>query len=190
MSLAGGKRTRWNQIAVSVSHPKMESGVSPKDLLLMIVERWSKAWREVVASTIAAILAWIIAQQIFGHIHPIFASVIAIVCLAPGIPSHSKQAWSLVLGVATGILVGEIALVLPNPVLRMCFGLFVSMMAASSFGLGPILPIQAGVSALLVLTLGPETAGYVRMTDVVIGTVVGLICGKFLPVSTKSPPVN
>jgi uncharacterized membrane protein YgaE (UPF0421/DUF939 family) len=164
--------------------------MAPKDLLLIIVERWSKVWREVVASTIAAILAWIIARQIFGHTHPIFASVIAIVCLAPGIPNHSKQAWSLVLGVATGILVGEIALMLPNPVLRMGFGLFVSMMAASSFGLGPILPIQAGVSALLVLTLGPETAGYVRMTDVVIGTVIGLICGKFLPVRTKSPPVT
>jgi uncharacterized membrane protein YgaE (UPF0421/DUF939 family) len=158
--------------------------VAPKDILLIILERWSKVWREVVASTIAAILTWIIAQQIFGHTHPIFASVIAIVCLAPGIPNYSKQAWSLVLGVATGILVSEIALVLPNPVLRMGFGLFVSMMAASSFGLGSILPIQAGVSALLVLTLGPETAGYVRMTDIAIGTVIGLICGKLLPVAT------
>ena len=86
--------------------------MAPKDLLLIMVERWSKVWREVVASTIAAILAWIIAQQIFGHTHPIFASVIAIVCLAPDIPNYSKQAWSVVLGVATGILVGEIALMM------------------------------------------------------------------------------
>jgi uncharacterized membrane protein YgaE (UPF0421/DUF939 family) len=41
-------------------------------------------------------------------------------------------------------------------------------------------PIQAGVSLFLVLTLGAETAGYVRMVDVVIGAVVGLTCGRLL----------
>src|SRR3954454_17206931 len=73
-----------------------------------------------------------------------------------------------------------LALLLPHPVLRMLFGLFVSMMAASSFGLGPVVPIQAGVSVLLVLTLGPETAGYIRMIDVLIGAAVGAVCGRFL----------
>jgi hypothetical protein len=60
---------------------------------------------------------------------------------------------------ALGIAVSQLALLLPHqPVLRMVLGLFVAMMAASSFGLGPVVPIQAGVSVLLVLTLGPETA--------------------------------
>jgi uncharacterized membrane protein YgaE (UPF0421/DUF939 family) len=54
------------------------------------------------------------------------------------------------------------------------------MVAASSFGLGPVVPIQAGVSVLLVLTLGPETAGYIRMIDVLIGAAVGAVCGRFL----------
>jgi uncharacterized membrane protein YgaE (UPF0421/DUF939 family) len=62
----------------------------------------------------------------------------------------------------------------------MVFGLFVSMMAASSFGLGRVVPIQAGVSVLLVLTLGPETAGYTRMIDVLIGDAVSAVFGRFL----------
>jgi uncharacterized membrane protein YgaE (UPF0421/DUF939 family) len=66
------------------------------------------------------------------------------------------------------------------------FGLFVSMTAASSFGLGPVVPIQAGVSVLLVLTLGPETAGYTRMLDVLIGAAVGSLCGRCLS-ALKSP---
>src|SRR3954452_15613987 len=136
-----------------------------KKLALTLYGRWLDAWREVAAGTLAALLAWVIAQNVFGHPNPMFAAVIALVCLAPGIPSYRKQAWGLVLGVATGIAVSELALLLPHPVLRMVFGLFVSMMAASSFGLGPVVPIQAAVSVLLVLTLGPETAGYVRMVE-------------------------
>jgi len=146
----------------------------------VLLDRWRNAWREVAAATIAALLAWVVAQKIFGHPHPLFAAIIAIVALGPGIASHRKQAWGLVLGVALGILVGELALFIPNPIAAMVIGVFVSMMLASSFGIGPVVPIQAGVSLLLVLTLGPETAGYVRMVDVVIGAVVGLVCGWIL----------
>ncbi|PSJ56202.1 hypothetical protein C7I85_24765 [Mesorhizobium soli] len=70
---------------------------------------------------------------------------------------------------ATGILVGEIIQFIPNPIAAMGSGVFISMLIASSFGLGPVVPIQAGVSVLLVLTLGAETAGYTRMVDVTIG---------------------
>jgi len=82
--------------------------------------------------------------------------------------------------VATGILVGEIVLFISSPLIAMGIGVFVSMMIASSFGVGPVVPIQAGVSVLLVLTLGPETAGYVRMVDVMVGAIVGLLCGRLL----------
>jgi uncharacterized membrane protein YgaE (UPF0421/DUF939 family) len=146
----------------------------------ILYDRWRSSWREVATATIAGLLAWVVAQRIFGHPHPIFAAVIAIVALGPGIASHRQQAWGLVLGVATGILVGEIVLFIPNPVAAMGIGVFVSMMIASSFGIGPVVPIQAGVSLLLVLTLGPETAGSVRMVDVVVGAVIGLLCGRIL----------
>ena len=146
----------------------------------ILFDRWRSSWREVVAATIAALLAWMVAQDLFGHPHPLFAAVIAIVSLGPGITSHRKQAWGLVLGVATGIVIGEIVLFIPNPVVAMGIGVLISMMIACSFGMGPVVPIQAGVSLLLVLTLGVETAGYVRMVDVVIGTVIGLVCGRLL----------
>lgn len=148
------------------------------DFALALWGRWRSAWREVAAATVAGLVAWVIAQKLFGHPHPIFASIIAIVALGPGIASHRKQAWGLVLGVAIGILVGEGALFIPYPVLAMIVGVFVSMMVASSFAIGPVVPIQAGVSVLLVLTLGTEAAGYIRMIDVVIGAVVGLACNR------------
>ncbi|MBV6306317.1 FUSC family protein [Candidimonas humi] len=150
------------------------------NLGLTIWDRWRSAWREIAAATVAAMLAWVVAQKLFDHTHPIFAAVIAIVALGPGIPSHRRQAWGLVLGVALGILVGEVARFIPEPAVATGVGVFVSMMIATSFGMGPVVPIQAGVSLLLVLTLGTQTAGYVRMIDVVIGAVIGLICGRLL----------
>jgi len=147
---------------------------------LTIWNRWRDAWREIAAATIAAIVAWVVARNVFGHPHPIFAAVIAIVALGPGIPSHRRQALGLVLGVAVGILVGEVVRFIPEPAVATGVGVFVSMMIAASFGMGPVVPIQAGVSLLLVLTLGTQTAGYVRMIDVVIGAVIGLICGRLL----------
>lgn len=146
----------------------------------ILYDRWRSAWRETAAATVSAFLAWIIAQRVFGHPHPIFAAIIAIVVLGPGITSHRRQAWGLVIGVTTGVLVGEIVLFIPSPILAMGVGVFVSMMVAASFGIGPVVPIQAGVSVLLVLTLGMETAGYIRLIDVLIGAVAGLVCGRIL----------
>ena len=114
--------------------------------------------------------------------------MIAIVCLASGVVDHRRQAWTVVLGVATGIVVGEVVRRCGGEVLlQLAIGLFISMMAASSFGLGPVVPIQAGVSTLLVLSLGADTAGFVRMIDVLIGAAVGLLFNRLLLIWPRPP---
>ncbi len=70
-------------------------------LIQRISFRWSSAWRDALASAIAAALAWVLAKYLFGHVHPVFAAISAVVCLAPGLPSHGKQAIGLMVGVAT-----------------------------------------------------------------------------------------
>ncbi len=44
----------------------------------------------------------------------------------------------------------------------------------------PVVPIQSGVSAVLVLALGSDSAGVVRMLDVAAGTAVGVIFSQVL----------
>lgn len=111
-----------------------------------------------------------------------FAAITAIVCLAPGLPSHRQQALGVLLGVGTGIIIGELALegtegsLLP----RMSIATFFAIIIATSFGFPPVVPIQAGVSAALVLALGPSTAGQVRMLDVAIGAGIGLLFSQVL----------
>ncbi len=152
------------------------------DLGTLLFGRLRAALPDAAAATVAAALAWLLAKALFGHPYPVFAAVTAIICLAPGLPNHGRQAVGLVLGVATGILVGEVAQLVPDvlPTLRLSLATFVAIMVASTYGLQALVPIQAGVSALLVLALGADSAGLVRMLDVVCGTAVGLLFSQVL----------
>lgn len=154
----------------------------------VIANRFSLAWRDAAISAIAAGIAWIVAVWLLGHPHPVFAAVSAIVCLSPGLPSHGRQAMGLMLGVATGIIVGELALQLPPgllvpeglSLLRLSLATFFSMLVAAAFSMAPVVPIQAGVSAVLVLALGPQSAGLTRMEDVAVGVLIGLTLSQVL----------
>ena len=144
--------------------------------------RLGAALPDALAATVAAALAWLVARLLFGHPHPVFAAVAAIVSLAPGLPNHGRQAVGLILGVATGVLVGEAAFLLPDdlPALRLSLASFAAIMIASSYGLQAVVAIQAGVSALLVMAMGPESAGLTRLLDVLAGTGVGLLFSQVL----------
>ena len=154
-----------------------------------LISRFSQAWRDAAASAVAAGIAWVSAVWLFGHPHPVFAAVTAIVCLSPGLPSHGRQAVGLMLGVATGIVVGEISLLLlpegflvPEglSLLRLTIATFFSILIAAAFGQAAVVAIQSGVSAVLVLALGPHSAGLVRLEDVGVGVVVGLVFSQVL----------
>ena len=41
------------------------------------------ALRDAIAAALASMLAWVIAQQLWGHPKPAFAVVTAVICLAP-----------------------------------------------------------------------------------------------------------
>ncbi len=151
-------------------------------LLRRVAGRLRTALPDAAAATAAAALAWLLARALLGHPQPVFASVAAIICLAPGLPNHGRQAVGLTLGVATGIAIGQAALLVPElaPAARLSVATFVAIMIASTYGLLPVVAIQAGVSALLVLALGADSAGWVRMLDVVCGAAVGLLFSQVL----------
>src|SRR5690349_13779709 len=97
---------------------------------LRVIERWRGTWRDVLAASIAAGIAWMLAHRLFGHPAPIFAAISAIICLAPGLPSHAGQAIGLLIGVATGIVIGELALFLPAdpPLVRLTLASLAAML--------------------------------------------------------------
>lgn len=145
-------------------------------------DRCRAALFDAAAAGVAAAVAWVIAVWAFGHQQPVFAAASAIICLAPGLPNHGRQAVGLLAGVATGIVVGELALLVPAawPLARVSLGAFFAITIAAGYGMPAVVPIQAGVSAMLVLALGPDTAGAVRMLDVLCGATVGILFSQVL----------
>jgi uncharacterized membrane protein YgaE (UPF0421/DUF939 family) len=115
----------------------------------------------------------------------VFAAISAVVCLSPRLPSHTKQIYGMLLGVATGIVIGEVSLALPGdmPLLRLILAPFLAMLIASAYGQAAVVPIQAGVSAIMVVAFGTATTGSARLADVAIGAVVGFLFSQILPLA-------
>src|SRR2546429_4345873 len=101
------------------------------------------ALRDAIAASLGAMLAWELSHYLLGHPKPVFAAVTALVCLAPGLPSHLKQTWGLVLGCAIGIIVGKLAWLLPDtiPLLRLSLASLVALSLAAMLGQPPVVPI-------------------------------------------------
>lgn len=149
--------------------------------MLAAFERLRAAFTRVLAATAAAALAYWLGRVVLHQPQPIFAAITAIICLAPGIPSHFRQAINLLIGVSIGIAVGELVFHLPESLgphdlgeLRVGVAIFAAMLVGAAFGQTPTVPIQAGVSALLVILMGPRAAGLPRYLDVLLGSVIGL----------------
>ncbi|RCL00554.1 MAG: putative membrane protein [Candidatus Tokpelaia sp. JSC189] len=139
-------------------------------------------WKDALYAGIAAGISWFISLNLLSHSHPIFAAMSALICLAPGQPDHRRQAIYVLIGVMTGVLIGEITLLLPPMPIEMRIALvgFIGLLIASSYATIPVIIIQAGVSAIMVFAMGTEVAGFTRVTDVMVGTGVGLIFSQIL----------
>ena len=156
----------------------------------------SLPWRDILLSSFAGVLAWICAAHLLGHSQPIFAAIGAIICLAPGIPSHRRQAIGMTAGVLVGIAVGEAALALvpgPGPVealARLGGSSVLAMLLAAGFGFGPVMVIQSAASAIIVVAYGDPAVGLQRITDVAVGAATGLLFSQVLATPDPVPRVE
>lgn len=165
---------RWRKARTTTGPLKVGIAAAPGRLRL--------ALRDAIAASLGVMLAWELSHYLLGHPKPVFAAVTALVCLAPGLPSHLKQTWGVVLGCAIGVVVGELAWLLPDhiPLLRLSLASLAALSLASMLGQPPVVPIQAGVSVVLVLSMGPSAAGEVRLIDVLVGAGVGLMFSQVI----------
>ncbi|KAA6204694.1 MAG: FUSC family protein [Candidatus Tokpelaia sp.] len=152
------------------------------------------SWGDTLCGGLAAALAWFVSQDLFGHTNPLFASMAALVCLSPGLANHGKQAFYLLIGVSTGVLVGEFAMLFPPVPVFIRIGLvaFIASLLAASYAIVPVLIIQSGMAAIMVFAMGPQVAGFSRLADVALGAGIGLVFSQvlFTPNPLKSLSVS
>jgi len=131
----------------------------------------------VVQTAVAAALAWTAARLLLGSEQPAFAAIAAVIAVGATYGERPARALQLVAGVVLGLAVADVlirAIGTGAPQLGVTVGL--AMLAAVLLGGGALLVTEAGVSAILLMTLAPETTGLlpVRALEAVIGGVVAL----------------
>jgi uncharacterized membrane protein YgaE (UPF0421/DUF939 family) len=134
----------------------------------------------ILQTAVAASLAWFLATAALGHDQPFFAAIAAVVSTGV-VGQEGRRAIELVFGVACGLAVADLlVLAIGTGTVQIGIVVALAMVAAVMLGGGTLLITEAGVSALLAITLEPSTTGLSpdRFIDALVGSGVALACSK------------
>lgn len=136
-------------------------------------------WLRVVEATVGAAAAWLVAVAVLHHPQPFFAPASALIVLGVTLGRRWQRAVEIVVGVAVGVLVADLITraIGPHTIGALLVVLALTLTTAVMLGGGPILAVQATVSAVYVATVAPETgvAGFSRFSDALVGGTVALL---------------
>lgn len=144
----------------------------------------SGAW-PIAQTALAAALAWLAATELTGHSRPFFAPVAACICIGVSAGQHARRTVEVCLGVAVGILVGDLLVIeIGTGTVQVAAVIALAMVAAVLLGGSQLLIGQAATSAALVATIQPPTDGIAldRFFDALIGGGIGIGIALLLPV--------
>src|SRR4051812_26421745 len=138
----------------------------------------------VLQSGLAVVIAWVFAVEVVGHDAPFFAPVSAVVVIGTTLGQRGRRSIELVVGVSVGIAVADLLVAgIGTGTWQLALCVALATVAAILVGGGELLRVQAAVSAVLVATLQPPTAGidFTRSIDALVGGLAALLVGTILP---------
>lgn len=155
-----------------------------REELELRLKRWRNTALPIAQAALAAGLSWLVAVNVVDHGSPFFAPIAAVICLGITLGQRLRRGIELVAGVSIGIGIGDllISAIGAGP-WQIALVVALAMSAAILLEGGPVITIQAAVSAVLVATLylPGQTSGVTRMVDALIGGTVGLVVAALLP---------
>jgi uncharacterized membrane protein YgaE (UPF0421/DUF939 family) len=138
---------------------------------------------------VAASSAWYLAALLLGHEQPFVAPIATVIALGATAGRTGRRAVEWSFGVAFGIAIADLVMfAIGTGPLQIGAVAALAMAAAIFLGAGPLLVTEAGVSALLVITLDPSAAGPSpdRLLDALVGAGVALAVHSLLPVNPRT----
>lgn len=138
----------------------------------------------VVQCSLAAGIAWWIASQVFDHERPFFAPIAAVISLGLSLGERWRRALEVAIGVTVGVAVGDLIVsVIGSGTWQISVVVAIAMLCAIVVDKGPLVPIQAASSAVLVATLLPPGGvdGFHRVIDALIGGLVAIVVVALIP---------
>jgi uncharacterized membrane protein YgaE (UPF0421/DUF939 family) len=132
---------------------------------------------------LAAGLAWYVAAHLLKHATPFFAPIAAVIVLGASTGHRLLRTVELVLGVAVGIVVGDVLIAaIGSGPLQLGLVVALAVGGALFLGTGAVIINQAAASAVLITTLYPPSAGiyYNRWIDTLVGGAVAFVVHALL----------
>src|SRR5918998_2950324 len=131
----------------------------------------------IAQTAVAASLAWFLASALLGHERPYFAAIAAVISSGVVVGQEGRRVIELVFGVACGLAVADLLVVLIGTgTVQIGIVVALAMAVAWLLGGGPALVSEAGVTALITVMLDPTTSGWSpeRIVDALVGSGVAL----------------
>ncbi len=133
---------------------------------------------QVLKTSVAAVVAWVVASFALQQPLPIFAAIAALLVVQPSVTQSIEKGLERSIGVVAGVaiaigagqLFGDHSWVILSVII-------ISIIVAWALRLGPGSANQIPISAMLVIALGGQDSGYAfeRIIETVIGALIGLI---------------
>jgi uncharacterized membrane protein YgaE (UPF0421/DUF939 family) len=156
--------------------------LAARGIALAGLRRVREDWLRIVEATIAAAVAWLIAARLLHHSQPFFAPAAALIVLGVTRGQRMQRAVEIVVGVAVGVLVADLIThaLGPGTIGAVVVVTVLTLTTAVLLGGGPILAVQATVSAVFVAVVGPSGTplGIGRFQDALIGGLVALLVNQ------------
>ncbi len=137
-----------------------------------------------------AAVAWWLALTVLHHPLPFFAPVTAMICLGLSYGQRVRRVAEVTIGVAVGILIGDIFVhFFGSGVWQIATVVVIAMSIAALLGAGLLLGIQAGVQSVIVTTLIADPGqAFSRWLDAVLGGAVALAFTLLAPAAPIQRP--
>ena len=150
----------------------------------MVADRLAGNARWFVQAALVTALSWQAAILLFGHPRPIFAPVAGLIAVSTTLGQRRRYAIEMVIGIAVGVGIADVLFVLiGGGTVQIAAIVAGAMAAAVALGGSVVLVSEAGVSALLVVTIQPPSSGLsgARFLDSLLGGLIALVVTSLLP---------
>lgn len=158
----------------------------PEEGLKDRVVRLRHRWRLLLRVGLATTVAFLVATEIFGHEQAFFAPIAAIIVITAGAGLRGRTLAELVVGVAVGVLVGELLILLiGRGPLQMAVIVLLTVVVSILLGIRGLALTQAANSGVLLAAVlpvaGAGNPAVTRFLDAMIGGLCGLAMTLLLP---------
>ncbi|MEA5454806.1 FUSC family protein [Sinomonas sp. JGH33] len=160
-------------------------------------ERARAGWARTRASllpallmTVGAVVAYLIAYYLLGHVGPIFAATSALISLGFGRDLTVRKVLEVAVGCTLGIVLGDLMVtVFGAGIWQAGVVLMISLLVARFLDRGVIFATQLGIQSLFVVLLPAPVGGpFTRSLDAVVGGLVSLLITALLPRDPRVQP--